>query len=89
MLADVSNKVLRDLVTKMVAANLSPKTIVNYTQVVKLVVASMVNEDGDQIHPRARSPSIPVLLFGDAVVRLQSLPGVPTASTSLRRSPSV
>jgi integrase len=27
-------------------------TIVNYTQVVKLVVASAVNENGDQIHPR-------------------------------------
>jgi len=51
-LADVTNKVLRELVAKMNAAKLSPKTIVNYTQVVKLVVASAVNENGDQIHPR-------------------------------------
>jgi integrase len=36
----------------MTAAKLSSKTIVNYTQVMKLVVASAVNENGDQIHPR-------------------------------------
>jgi integrase len=52
LLADVSNGVLRELVGKMATAGLSPKTIVNYTQVVKLVVASAVNENGDQIHPR-------------------------------------
>jgi integrase len=52
LLADVTNKVLRELVGKMTAAKLSPKTIVNYTQVMKLVVASATNENGDQIHPR-------------------------------------
>ena len=52
LLADVSNAALRELVRKMTAVNLSAKTIVNYTQVVKLVVASAVNENGDQIHPR-------------------------------------
>jgi integrase len=50
--AEVSNGVLRELVAKMVAAGLSPKTIVNYSQVVKLVLASAVNEEGDQIYPR-------------------------------------
>jgi integrase len=50
--AEVSNGVLRELVDKMTAASLSPKTIVNYSQVVKLVVASAVNADGEQIHPR-------------------------------------
>ena len=50
--AEVSNGVLRELVAKMVASGLSPKTIVNYSQVVKLVVASAVNDDGDQIYPR-------------------------------------
>ena len=50
--SDVSNGVLRELVAKMVAAGLSPKTIVNYSQVVKLVVASAVNDEGDQIYPR-------------------------------------
>jgi integrase len=51
-LGDVSNGVLRDLVEKMAAAGLSAKTIVNYSQVVKLVVASAVDSDGEQIHPR-------------------------------------
>jgi integrase len=35
----------------MVAAELSPKTISNYVQVVKMVVASAVNDNGDQLHP--------------------------------------
>jgi len=44
--------VLRELVVKMIAAELSPKTIVNYSQVVKFVVASAVTEDGEQVYPR-------------------------------------
>jgi integrase len=52
LLADVSNKALRELVEKMSAANRSAKTIVSYVQVVKLVVASAVNEEGEQIYPR-------------------------------------
>ena len=74
LLADVSNKVLRELVGKMVAANLSPKTIVNYTQVVKLVVASAVNEDGDQIHPR---------VWNSAFV------GIPIVDKTKQRRPTV
>ena len=35
-----------------VRAGLAPKTIVNVVTVVKLVVASAVDEEGDQIHPR-------------------------------------
>ena len=52
LLADVSNKAVRDLVEKMSIAGLSAKTIVNYVQVVKLVVASAVNEEGEQVYPR-------------------------------------
>jgi integrase len=52
LLAETSNGALRELVEKMAAAGLSPKTIVNYAQVVKLVVASAVNSEGEQIHPR-------------------------------------
>ena len=51
-LGDVSNGALRELIEKMAAAGLSAKTIVNYTQVVKFVVASAVDEDGEQIYPR-------------------------------------
>jgi hypothetical protein len=52
LLADVSNSAVHELVEKMSEAGLSPKTIVNYVQVVKLVVASAVNEEGEQIYPR-------------------------------------
>jgi len=52
LLADVSNKAVRELVEKMSAAGLSAKTIVNYVQVVKLVLASAVDEEGEQIYPR-------------------------------------
>ena len=52
LLADVSNNTVRGLVEKMSEAGLSPKTIVNYMQVVKLAVASAVDEEGEQIYPR-------------------------------------
>jgi len=52
LLADVSNGALRELVDQMAAAGLSPQSIVNHTKVVKMVVASAVDSDGDQIHPR-------------------------------------
>jgi integrase len=52
LLADVSNSAVRQLVEKMSEAGLSPKTIVNYVQVVKLVVASAVDVEGEQIYPR-------------------------------------
>ncbi|MGB2679471.1 MAG: tyrosine-type recombinase/integrase [Candidatus Acidiferrum sp.] len=52
LLADVSNKAARELIEKMSAAGLSAKTIVNYVQVVKLVVASAVNDEGEQVYPR-------------------------------------
>lgn len=52
LLADISNGTLRELVDKMVAANLSAQTIVTYTKIVKMVVASAVSADGDQLYPR-------------------------------------
>jgi integrase len=36
----------------LTAARLAPKTIVNVVTVVKFIVASAVDEEGDQIHPR-------------------------------------
>jgi len=53
LLTDVSNKAVRELIEKMSVAGLSAKTTVNYVQVVKLVVASAVNDEGEQIYPRA------------------------------------
>ena len=52
LMQEVSNGVLRELVDRMTAAGLSAKTIVNYSQVVKLVVASAVDSDGEPIYPR-------------------------------------
>jgi integrase len=51
-LASVGNLALKGLVEKMVEAGLSPKTVNTYSQVVKSVVASAVNEEGEQLFPR-------------------------------------
>ncbi len=51
-LADIKNEVTRQLVIRMRAADLADKTIVNYFQVVKAVVASAVSSEGEQLHPR-------------------------------------
>jgi hypothetical protein len=51
-LADIKNEVAKQLVIKMREASLADKTIVNYFQVVKAVVASAVSSEGEQLHPR-------------------------------------
>ena len=51
-LAEVGNRTLKEVVTTMVGAGLSAKSINNYIQVLKMVVASAVDEDGDELYPR-------------------------------------
>lgn len=51
-LAEVGNGALKELIATMSEGGLAPKTIVNYSQVVKMVVASAVDKDGEQIYPR-------------------------------------
>jgi integrase len=51
-LLEVGNAALKELIEKMASAGLSPKSIINYTKVVKMVVASAVNAEGEEIHPR-------------------------------------
>jgi integrase len=51
-LAEVNNAVLKSLVAKMSVAGLSPKSIDNYALVVKMVVASAVNGEGEEVYPR-------------------------------------
>src|SRR6266849_1035284 len=53
-LADIKNEVARELVTAMKTAKhpLADKTIVTYFQVVKAVVASALNKEGEQLHSR-------------------------------------
>jgi integrase len=52
LLTDISNGALRELVDQMAAAGLSAQSIVTHAKVVKMVVASAVNSDGEQIYPR-------------------------------------
>lgn len=52
LLSEVGNGTLRELVEKMSSAGLSPQTIISYSKVVRMVVASAVDENGDQIYPR-------------------------------------
>jgi len=51
-LANVNNAAMKSLVAKMDGAGLSAKSILNYTGLVKLVVASAVDENGEQLFPR-------------------------------------
>jgi integrase len=51
-LASVNNQTVKTLVTKLNAAGLSPKTISNYVGLVKLVVASAIGDDGEELFPR-------------------------------------
>ncbi len=51
-LSEVDKLTLKELVTKMAPAGLSAKTINNHIQPVKMVVASAVDEMGNQIYPR-------------------------------------
>jgi Phage integrase family len=51
-LSEVNNSALKRLVAKMSKGGLSAKTIDNYAQVVKMVVASAVDKEGEEIYPR-------------------------------------
>jgi len=51
-LSEINNAVLKTVVAKMSEGGLSPKTIENYTQAVKMVVASAVDKEGEEIYPR-------------------------------------
>jgi integrase len=52
LLADLKNEAAKKLVVQMRGAQFSDKTIVNYFQVVRSVVASAVSNEGEQIYPR-------------------------------------
>jgi integrase len=50
--ADINNRTLKELVSKMTEAGLSPQTLHTYIKTVKMIVASAVNEDGEELYPR-------------------------------------
>jgi integrase len=52
LLAEVGNAAMRMVIEKMAAAGLGPQSIVTHTRVIKMVVASAVDAEGDQIYPR-------------------------------------
>lgn len=43
---------MKDLVAQMVKGGLSPKSVGNYSQIVKMVVASATDEQGEEVYPR-------------------------------------
>jgi integrase len=51
-LSNVNNLALKGLVSEMTEADFAPKTISNYAQVVKMVVASAIGDDGEELYPR-------------------------------------
>ena len=51
-LANVNNGTLKMLVTKLSDVGLGPKTIRNVAQAMQSVVASCLNDDGEEIYPR-------------------------------------
>jgi integrase len=51
-LSSVNNPTLKTLVSKMSEEDFSPKTMHNYLQIAKMVVASALNEQGEEIYPR-------------------------------------
>ena len=51
-LSEVGKGALRELIEAMTKGGLSPETIVNYSQVPKMVVASALNADGEPLYLR-------------------------------------
>jgi integrase len=51
-IADIKNEAAKQLVLKMRAAELSEKTMANYFQALRAVVASAVSSEGEQLYPR-------------------------------------
>jgi integrase len=51
-LGEVGNAAMKMVVNKLSAAGLSPKSVVNYCAVIKLVVASAVNAEGEHVYSR-------------------------------------
>jgi len=56
LLAEVGNTALKTVIEKMATAGLAPQSIVTHTRVVKMVVASAVNAEGEPIYPRRALP---------------------------------
>ncbi len=51
-LADVGNATLKTVIEKMTASGLAAKSILSHSRLVKVVVASAVNTEGEELYPR-------------------------------------
>jgi integrase len=76
-LSEVNNAVLKGLVVTM-AEKLGPKSIDNYAQVVKMVVASAVNKEGEEIYPRKWNRE-----FMDMPLVVKSMQNTPSFSAEI------
>ncbi|MFY9645055.1 MAG: tyrosine-type recombinase/integrase [Terriglobales bacterium] len=77
-LSEINNGAMKKLVTTMSKAGLSAKTIETYTGVAKMVVASAVNSEGEQLYPRKWNHE-----FIDMPVVEQSKQNTPTFSSDV------
>jgi integrase len=77
-LSDVNNGVVKHLVALMSDGGLSPKSITNYVQILKAVVASAVNQEGEELYPRRWKPE-----FIDLPVVVKSKQNTPSFSTDV------
>ncbi len=76
-LSEVNNAALKGLVLTM-AGKLGPKSIDNYAQVVKMVVASAVNKEGEEVYPRKWNHE-----FMDMPLVVKSKQNTPTFSAEI------
>ena len=77
-LSAVSNSTVKRLVAAMSGAGLCPATIINKVQVVKAIVASAKDKEGEELYPRKWSPE-----FMDMPVVDKSKQNTPTFSSEI------
>jgi integrase len=90
-LENVGNKELRSLVEKLAAEKLSPATITLNVNIAKQIVASAVNQNGDQLFPRTWNSDfmdLPVISaqkrpIADAQAVAKGISGAPTPENAL------
>jgi integrase len=77
-LSEVNNAVLKRVVATMARGGLSPKSIDTYSQVVKMVVASVTNKEGEELYPRKWNH-----VFADMPVVEKSKQNTPSFSSEI------
>jgi integrase len=75
---EVNNAVLKRLVATMAEGGLAPKSINTYAQVVKMVVASVTNKEGEELYPRKWNH-----VFADMPVVEKSKQNTPSFSSEI------